>query len=119
MGPFIRVCAIAGLFSRVPLARRFGPEAAAWHDPSPHCITFVTVDNGVKLEILDWGGSGRAIVLLAGYQTAHEYHDIAPKLAAFGHVYGITRRGLALPVDQTQATRHSGRQKTFCRFSMP
>ena len=68
-------------------------ETATWHDPSPHRITFVTVDDGVKLEVLDWGGNGRAVVLLAGYQTAHEYDDIAPKLTAFCHVYGITRRG--------------------------
>ncbi|MGZ4873147.1 MAG: alpha/beta fold hydrolase, partial [Candidatus Angelobacter sp.] len=53
----------------------------------------VTVESGVKLEVLDWGGNGRAVVLLAGYQTAHEYDDIAPKLTAFCHVYGITRRG--------------------------
>jgi hypothetical protein len=72
-------------------------ETTTWYDPSPHRITFVTVDNGVKLEALDWGLNGRAVVLLAGYQTAHEYDDIAPKLTAFCHVYGITRRrsGLA------------------------
>lgn len=69
------------------------PETAIWHDPSPHHITFVTVESGVKLEVLDWGGIGRAVVLLAGYQTAHEYDDIAPKLTPFCHVYGITRRG--------------------------
>jgi non-heme chloroperoxidase len=68
-------------------------ETATWRDPSPHRVTFVTVDNGVKLEVLDWGGNGLAVVLLAGYQTAHEYDDIAPKLTAFCHVYGITRRG--------------------------
>jgi pimeloyl-ACP methyl ester carboxylesterase len=45
------------------------------------------------LEVLDWGGSVRAVVLLAGYQTAHEYDDIAAKLTVFCHVYGITRRG--------------------------
>jgi pimeloyl-ACP methyl ester carboxylesterase len=56
----------------------------------------VTVDNGVKLEVLDWGGNGRAVVLLAGYQTAHEYDDIAPRLRAFCHVYGITRRGFGV-----------------------
>jgi non-heme chloroperoxidase len=90
----MRVCAIAGLCILTSAARKTtAPETATWRDPSPHRITFVTVDNGVKLEVLDWGGSGRAIVLLAGYQTAHEYDDIAPKLAAFGHVYGITRRG--------------------------
>ena len=91
---FLRICAIAIFCILTSSARRpIAMDAATWHDPSPHRITFVTVDNGVKLEVLDWGGNGRAVVLLAGYQTAHEYDDIAPKLAAFYHVYGITRRG--------------------------
>src|SRR5580765_2965252 len=90
----IRICAIAVLCILTSSARPMTPLlAATWHDPSPHRITFVTVDDGVKLEVLDWGGNGRAVVLLAGYQTAHEYDDIAPKLTAFCHVYGITRRG--------------------------
>ena len=94
VSPFIHVFAIAGLCILTSSVRNaIGPETATWRDPSPHHITFVTVDNGVKLEVLDWGGSGRALVLLAGYQTAHEYDDIAPKLTAFCHVYGITRRG--------------------------
>jgi pimeloyl-ACP methyl ester carboxylesterase len=65
-----------------------------WHDPSPHKIQFVTVEEGVKLEVLDWGGSGRALVLLAGLgNTAHVFDDFAPKLTNQHHVYGITRRG--------------------------
>lgn len=32
-------------------------------------------------------------MLLAGYNTAHEYDDFASMLAQFCHVYGITRRG--------------------------
>jgi pimeloyl-ACP methyl ester carboxylesterase len=52
------------------------------------------VDDKVRLEVLDWGGSGRAVVLLAGGgDTAHVFDDFAPKLAAHNHVYGITRRG--------------------------
>jgi pimeloyl-ACP methyl ester carboxylesterase len=94
VSPFMLVFGIAGLGILTSSARNtIAPETATWHDPSPHRITFVTVDNGVKLEALDWGGSGRVVVLLAGYQTAHEYDDIAPKLSAFCHVYGITRRG--------------------------
>lgn len=55
---------------------------ASWHDPSNHTVQFVTVENGVRLEVLDWGGSGRAIVLLAGSgNTAHVYDDFAPKLS--------------------------------------
>ena len=72
----------------------FAQQAASWHDPSPHKIQFVNVDKDVKLEVLDWGGSGRPVVLLAGLgATAHTYDDIAPKLALQYHVYGITRRG--------------------------
>lgn len=55
---------------------------------------FVTVDEGVRLEVLDWGGSGRPLVLLAGLgNTAHVFDDFAPKLTPRYHVYGITRRG--------------------------
>lgn len=57
----------------------------------------VTVDNDVQLEVLDWGGMGRPVVLLAGSgNTAHIYDDFAPKLAEICHVYGITRRGYGL-----------------------
>jgi non-heme chloroperoxidase len=67
---------------------------AVWKDPSPHATQFVTVDEGVRLEVLDWGGSGTPIVLLAGGgNTAHIFDDFAPKLTAYYHVYGITRRG--------------------------
>jgi len=55
---------------------------------------FVTVEKDVKLEVLDWGGSGRAVVLLAGgAQDAHSFDEFAPKLATAYHVYGISRRG--------------------------
>jgi len=69
-------------------------SAPAWKDPSPHTTRFITVDDNVRLEVLDWGGSGRAVVLLAGGgDTAHVFDDFAPKLTAHNHVYGITRRG--------------------------
>lgn len=69
-------------------------EQAKWRDPSPHSIQFVTVDKNVRLEVLDWGGTRRPLVLLAGLgNTAHVFDDFAPKLIAKCHVYGITRRG--------------------------
>jgi pimeloyl-ACP methyl ester carboxylesterase len=69
-------------------------QMTKWRDPSQHKIQFVTVDKNVQLEVLDWRGSGRAIVLLPGLGgTAHVLDDFAPKLASTGHVYGITRRG--------------------------
>jgi pimeloyl-ACP methyl ester carboxylesterase len=65
-----------------------------WQDPSPHTVRFVTVAPDVRLELLDWGGTGRPVVLLAGLgNTAHVFDDFAVKLASDYHVYGITRRG--------------------------
>jgi pimeloyl-ACP methyl ester carboxylesterase len=57
-------------------------------------VRWITVDSSVRLEVLDWGGSGRPIVLLGCYLTAHLYDEFAPKLTDRFHVYGITRRGL-------------------------
>jgi non-heme chloroperoxidase len=58
---------------------------------------FVTVQAGVKLEVLDWGGTGQYLVLLAGGgNTAHVFDSFAPKLAELYHVLGITRRGFGL-----------------------
>jgi pimeloyl-ACP methyl ester carboxylesterase len=69
-------------------------SVTTWKDPSPHAIRFVSVGDNIRLEVLDWGGSGRPVLLLAGGgDTAHVYDDFAPKLTARNHVYGITRRG--------------------------
>ena len=67
----------------------------AWAlDQSPHKASFVAVDAAVNLEVLDWGGSGRPLVLLAGLgNDAHVFDAFAPKLTTKYHVYGITRRG--------------------------
>jgi pimeloyl-ACP methyl ester carboxylesterase len=68
--------------------------AGAWKDRSPHKVRFVSVGDNVRLEVLDWGGSGRPVLLLAGGgDTAHVFDDFALKLTANHHVYGITRRG--------------------------
>lgn len=77
-----------------PVAFGYSQKAAAWKDQSPHTLRFVTVDKTVRLEVLDWGGSGKSIVLLAGGgNTAHVFDDFAPKLTGHHHVYGVTRRG--------------------------
>lgn len=82
-------CAVIGAMAPAPVH-------AATSEPAAR---FVSVEPGVKLEVLDWGGPqdgsrGRALVLLAGLgDTAHAYDQFAPQLTAHYHVYGITRRG--------------------------
>jgi non-heme chloroperoxidase len=57
-------------------------------------VRYVPVQKDVKLEVLDWGGTGRPLVLLTGLGgTAHDFDEFARKLTAHYHVYGITRRG--------------------------
>lgn len=99
MRPRHLVCAIVGLntllaFTACGQERIVADAPADWRDPSPHRVQHVFVDDDVQLEVLDWGGTGRAVVLLAGSgNTAHVFDDLAPKLTDCCHVYGITRRG--------------------------
>ena len=67
---------------------------SAQTDLSPHKVELVTVEQDVKVEVLDWGGSGRPLIFLAGSgDTAHSFDSFAPKFIGQNHVYGITRRG--------------------------
>jgi pimeloyl-ACP methyl ester carboxylesterase len=67
---------------------------------------FVTVSDGTKLQLLDWGGpakakgenkgntGGETILLLAGLgNSAYIYTDFAPRLTSRFHVIALTRRG--------------------------
>jgi non-heme chloroperoxidase len=84
-------CPVVFVSLVVPLRSQ---QPDSWQDPSPHSVQFVAVDQNVRLEVLDWGGTGRPVVLLAGGgNTAHIFDEFAPKLTASYHVYGITRRG--------------------------
>jgi pimeloyl-ACP methyl ester carboxylesterase len=60
----------------------------------PHEVRWTTVDASVRMEVLDWHGSGPPLVLIAWYLTAHWYDDFAPNLTNQFHVFGITRRGI-------------------------
>jgi non-heme chloroperoxidase len=72
---------------------------AAVTDSSPHKIRFVTVQQGVKLEVLDFGGgsgggSGPPLIFLPGLgSTAHDFDSFAPLFTGKHHIYAITRRG--------------------------
>src|SRR5438270_12856157 len=92
MNRLFGVCLLA---SAIATSTGYAQKFVPWHDPSKHGVQFVTVGEGVRLEVLDWGGTGRPVVLLAGSgNTAHIFDDFAEKLSgSCCHVYGITRRG--------------------------
>jgi non-heme chloroperoxidase len=78
-----------------PLEFRRATKGTRWPtDTSPHKVEFVQVAEGVSLEVLDWGGHGQPLVLLAGGgDTAHVFDRFALNFTPQHHVYGITRRG--------------------------
>jgi non-heme chloroperoxidase len=89
---------IAGIWSQGarPLELRRATKETAWAIPRTHSVQFVTTEaaGNVTLEVLDWGGTGRPLVLLAGLgNDAHIFDTFAPKLTSTFHVYGVTRRG--------------------------
>src|SRR5262249_8004297 len=63
-------------------------------DAAPHEPSSISVEQGVQLEVLDFGGQGSPILLLPGLgATAHSYDEIAPQLARDHRVIAMTRRG--------------------------
>src|SRR5437773_1214192 len=90
----------ARLFARlvtVALFLCFAHDAGAVDsctDVSGHKVSFVTVAPNVRVEVLDWGGNGPPLILLAGLgNTAHVFDHFAHQLTYGFHVIGITRRG--------------------------
>jgi non-heme chloroperoxidase len=85
---------LLGLAALLTLPMRSQQPAPPAKDISPHTVQFVPADKDVKLEVLDWGGTGRTLVLLAGLgNDAHVFDKFATALTGSYHVYGITRRG--------------------------
>jgi pimeloyl-ACP methyl ester carboxylesterase len=70
--------------------------APAWSDATTHTERFVQA-GPVRLNVLDWGGTGPAVVLIHGYgDSPHVYDDMAPGLTDQFHVVGYARRGHGL-----------------------
>lgn len=109
------------LLSPVSALRAQNAAAPAAQDTSPH-REMIAVDQDVKVEVLDWGGTGRPLMLLAGKGfTAHEFDQFAPTLTNSYHVYGITRRGYGCPPfrrPQRQTTRQTGLRRMFSPCSI-
>ena len=67
--------------------------APAWRDSAPHTERFVEA-NGARLNVMDWGGSGPALILIHGYgDSPHVFDDFAPALADSFHIVAYARRG--------------------------
>jgi non-heme chloroperoxidase len=100
---FLCVLPCSGVWAQTPKAPTAssagssGSQQKTNVDVSPHTVQMIQVEPDVKLEVLDWGGTGRPLVLLAGMgDTAHMFDKFAPKLSAKYHVYGVTRRGFGV-----------------------
>jgi pimeloyl-ACP methyl ester carboxylesterase len=77
-----------------PIAMNYTKVAhASWMIVEPK-VTYVEVQPGVKIEAMDWGGSGRPLLWLAGLgNTGHDFYGIVPSLVKHYHLYSMTRRG--------------------------
>jgi pimeloyl-ACP methyl ester carboxylesterase len=92
----------------LPLEFQRANKETVWSDPSPHTVHFVNAETNVKIEVLDWGGSGRPLVLVPGLgNTAHVFDTFALKLTPAYHVYGITRRGFGASSAPTPVGRET------------
>ena len=55
----------------------------------------IRVADSVQLEVVDWGGNGPILIMLAGLgHTAHVFDGFVHRLTPHLHVLGITRRGV-------------------------
>src|ERR1700733_10249710 len=61
--------------------------------PEQPASRFATV-NGVRLQYLDWGGNGEALLFLTALGgTAEDFQPLAVRFTDRFHVLGLTRRG--------------------------
>lgn len=79
-------------------ATNLAMQQSNWRDSSPHEVSSIAVEPGVRLEVLDWRKEERTeaptLLLLPGLgATAHSYDELAVKLSATYNVVAITRRG--------------------------
>ncbi len=88
------VVGVCALVTFVPGSTAGAQAIGVQGDASPHRVRSVAVEASVTLEVLDWGGTGPPLVLLACYLSTHVYDAFAPKLTGQSQVYGITRRGI-------------------------
>ncbi|HEU4560933.1 MAG TPA: alpha/beta hydrolase [Longimicrobium sp.] len=89
--------ALSALIATAPAAAQRAVPAVhrGFTDPAEHRVLRVSVAPDVALEVLDWGGSGPALVFLAGFSnTGHVFDTFAPRFTGSFRVVTLTRRGL-------------------------
>lgn len=70
------------------------PVDDSWIDRAAHRDAFVEL-NDLRINYLDWGGEGEAVILLHGaWANPHYWDALAPHLAADYRVLALARRGL-------------------------
>lgn len=75
--------------------------SSSWSDRSPHEVSSVAVDRGVRLEVLDWRRdvdvAAPTLLLIPGLgATAHSFDDLASQLSNRYNVIAMTRRGTGI-----------------------
>ena len=89
--PRVLLRVVISSFALAVLSER--PVIAQGVDPSPRAMLIAVADS-VQLEVLDWGGKGPTLILLAGMgHSAHVFDGFVRRLTPHLHVMGITRRG--------------------------
>jgi non-heme chloroperoxidase len=87
----MRLAMVAAFFVVAPVA---AGQTTQFVDTSGHASSLVSVEADVGLEVLDWGGTGPPMVLLAGLgNTAHVFDHFAHQFTDRFRVLGVTRRG--------------------------
>ncbi len=82
-----------GLGYESPEPQRSVPDDG-WRDPAPHRAFGVNVAPGVRIHVLDFGGTGMPLIFLSGIgNNAHVFDDFAQKFTEDHRVVAITRRG--------------------------
>lgn len=67
--------------------------AGSWTDESRHKSAFISAP-GVRLNYLDWGGTGPTLILIHGYgDNPHVFDDMAPAFTDKFRVLAYARRG--------------------------
>lgn len=88
---------VVSVFIAGKIASWYKASVTAPHRDLGRNARFVIVEPNIELEVVDFGGVGRPLILLAGWKgTAHSFDGFPSHLTTRYHVFGITRRGFGL-----------------------